>query len=178
MLPELLLRLDGFLEGGGPVLWAIAGVCVLLWSLILERFLFFWVVFPRELRRAEARWFAWAERRCWRAEKVRSAMVSELRLLLGRHLPLIRALIAACPLLGLLGTVSGMIRIFDVMAHLQGADASAMAAGVSMATVPTLAGLVVALSGLACTGQLRRLERRLGERCAGRLGFREEEAAS
>lgn len=177
MLPELLLRLDGLVAGGGPVLWAIAAVSVLLWSLILERFLFFWFAFPRELRRVETHWQTWAGRRCWRAEKVRGALVSELRMRLGRHIPLIRALIAACPLLGLLGTVSGMIRIFDVMAHLQGAGASAMAAGVSMATIPTLAGLVVALSGLACTGQLRRLERQLGERSAARLDFLGEGAA-
>lgn len=63
-------------------------------------------------------------------------------------LPLIRTLIAACPMLGLLGTVTGMIEVFDVMALTGTGDAQAMAAGVSRATVPTMAGMIVGISGL------------------------------
>jgi biopolymer transport protein ExbB len=59
----------------------------------------------------------------------------------------IKALIAICPLLGLLGTVTGMIAVFDVMTY-SGGNARAMAGGVSMATVPTMAGMVAALSGV------------------------------
>ena len=48
-----------------------------------------------------------------------------------------------------------MIKVFDVMAVLGTSDARAMAAGVSMATIPTMAGLVVALSGLFFSVRLR-----------------------
>jgi biopolymer transport protein ExbB len=61
---------------------------------------------------------------------------------------LIRILIAICPLLGLLGTVTGMIAVFDVMTYSGGGSARAMASGVSMATVPTMAGMIAALSGV------------------------------
>jgi biopolymer transport protein ExbB len=57
-------------------------------------------------------------------------------------------LIAICPLLGLLGTVTGMIAVFDVMTVSGSGNARAMAGGVSMATVPTMAGMVAALSGV------------------------------
>jgi biopolymer transport protein ExbB len=73
-----------------------------------------------------------------------------------RYLRLIKALIAVCPLLGLLGTVTGMIHVFDVMALLGSGNARAMADGVSMATIPTMAGMVVALSGLFFSSHLER----------------------
>ena len=171
MLLDLFLRLDGFIAAGGVVLWVIGAVSLLLWSLILERFLFFWFSYPRVMQRAEREWADWAGQRGWRSERVRGALLSELRVLLWRNIALIRTLIAMCPLLGLLGTVIGMIRIFDVMAFLQGGDATGMAAGVSLATIPTMAGLVVALSGILFIGRLARLAQRLGERSALRLDF-------
>ena len=67
---------------------------------------------------------------------------------LKRNVGLIKALIAICPLLGLLGTVTGMVSVFDVMTFSGTGNARAMAAGVSKATVPTMAGMVAALSGV------------------------------
>ena len=69
---------------------------------------------------------------------------------------MIGALIAICPLLGLLGTVTGMIEVFDVMAMLGSGNPRAMAAGVSKATIPTMAGMVVALSGYYLNIRLKR----------------------
>ena len=57
----------------------------------------------------------------------------------------------SAPLFGLLGTVTGMIEVFQVMAFNGGGDARAMAGGVSKATLPTMAGMVVALSGVFAT---------------------------
>jgi len=67
---------------------------------------------------------------------------------LKRNVGLIKALIAICPLLGLMGTVTGMVSVFDVMTFSGSGNARAMAAGVSRATVPTMAGMVAALSGV------------------------------
>ena len=60
----------------------------------------------------------------------------------------IKTCIALAPLFGLLGTVTGMIEVFQVMAFSGGGDARAMAGGVSKATLPTMAGMVVSLSGI------------------------------
>ena len=51
--------------------------------------------------------------------------------------------IALCPLFGLMGTVTGMIEVFQVMAFTGGGDARSMAGGASKATLPTMAGMVV-----------------------------------
>jgi biopolymer transport protein ExbB len=57
-------------------------------------------------------------------------------------------MVAICPLLGLMGTVTGMIEVFDVMAISGSGNARSMASGVSKATIPTMAGMVGALSGV------------------------------
>jgi biopolymer transport protein ExbB len=75
-------------------------------------------------------------------------MISKTSVALKNNIALINALIAICPLLGLLGTVTGMISVFDVMTYSGSGNARAMAAGVSMATVPTMSGMVAALSGV------------------------------
>ncbi len=61
---------------------------------------------------------------------------------------MIQTFVALCPLLGLLGTVTGMIQVFEVMAISGSGNARSMAAGVSRATIPTMAGMVGALSGV------------------------------
>ena len=82
------------------------------------------------------------------AEMVMTARAKEVRIESRRFLLLIKTLMAVLPLLGLLGTVTGMIAVFDVMAFAGTGNARLMAAGVSKATIPTMSGLVAALSGL------------------------------
>ena len=66
----------------------------------------------------------------------------------------IKTLVAAAPLFGLLGTVTGMVEVFDVMAITGSSNARAMAAGISKATLPTMSGMVASLSGLFFIAQL------------------------
>ena len=65
-----------------------------------------------------------------------------------QYLMIIKTMVALCPLLGLMGTVTGMIEVFDVMAFSGSGNARSMASGVSKATIPTMAGMVGALSGV------------------------------
>lgn len=63
-------------------------------------------------------------------------------------LPFIAITAAAAPLLGLLGTVSGMVRTFDVISFLGTGDAKPLAGGISEALLTTFFGLVVAIPAL------------------------------
>jgi biopolymer transport protein ExbB len=94
------------------------------------------------------RWEARSERRSWNAHQIREGMISQFQLSVNRSIPMIQTLVALCPLLGLMGTVTGMIKVFEVMAVSGSGNVRAMAAGVSQATVPTMAGMVGALSGV------------------------------
>ena len=73
---------------------------------------------------------------------------------------MIQTLVALCPLLGLLGTVTGMVNVFQTMAVFGTGNARSMASGVSMATIPTMAGMVGALSGVFLVTILTRQARR------------------
>jgi len=162
-----------FIDQGGPVLWVIFAACLLLWLLILERAWFVRITWPRRARRVVAEWNARQDCCSWRAKKIREATVSEVSMALHASLPLIQMLVALCPLLGLLGTVLGMIGVFEVIAVSGNDDAQAMARGVYRATIPTMAGLVVALTGIYFTVRLRRLADRETSRLMGRLTLRE-----
>ena len=137
-----------FIELGGNVLYGIMVVLFLMWTLIFERLWFLYRVYPGRKRAVVTEWEDRADTTSWYAKRIRESLVSEASLALKRNVGVIKALIAICPLLGLLGTVTGMIAVFDVMTYSGGGNARAMAGGVSMATVPTMAGMVAALSGV------------------------------
>ncbi len=145
-----------FMELGGDVLLLIAFVLTIMWIMIIERFLYFATDHKHVVRQTIDRWEARDERRSWHARRVREALISEVRLSATRYLGLIQACVALCPLMGLLGTVTGMIAVFEVMSLLGTGNARAMAAGVSKATVPTMSGMVAALSGLFISVYLQR----------------------
>ncbi|MDW8478919.1 MAG: MotA/TolQ/ExbB proton channel family protein [Xanthomonadales bacterium] len=95
----------------------------------------------------------------WYARRIRELWISQTAVELSRGLSFIRTCVAVCPLLGLLGTVTGMILVFDVMAIVGTGNARAMADGVSQATIPTMSGMVAALSGIYFADRLERLYR-------------------
>lgn len=168
-LLEALASIRDFFEAGGNVLWAILVVTIVMWTLILERIWFFLRDMPRRLAALERQWMERDERTSWYARRIRDGMVSVIANEANRNMLLIKALMAVLPLLGLLGTVTGMIRVFDVMAVLGTANARAMAGGISQATIPTMAGLVAALSGLYFVTMLDRRARNGVERAEDRL---------
>ncbi len=158
-----------FLERGGNVLLAIFGVTLLMWTLILERAWYFRRIQPREVKRALDIWNARSDHVSWHATQVRALLVSEIHLKLSQSISMIKTLVALCPLFGLLGTVTGMIEVFDVMAVSGSGNARAMAAGISRATIPTMAGMVAAISGLIFSSQLERFAREQSASVADRL---------
>lgn len=137
-----------FLELGGDVLVVIAWTIFFMWALIVERFVFFRTKMDKLAQQALDKWEARPERQSWEAFRIRELLISDVRMAANAGLPMIKTLVALCPLLGLLGTVTGMIEVFDVMAVTGTGNARAMASGVSKATVPTMAGMVGALSGV------------------------------
>lgn len=145
---EIWERLRGFLEMGGDVLLLIGVLTFFMWALILERAWYFRTEHKQQVSHALNAWEARGERTSWNARKIRQAMISQVTDRMNSTLPLIKTCIAVCPLMGLLGTVTGMIEVFDVMALTGSGNVRSMASGVSKATIPTMAGMVAALSGI------------------------------
>ena len=76
---------------------------------------------------------------------------------IGRDLLLLSALTAAAPLLGLLGTVIGMVTTFDAVSTHVGNTSVQVSKGISQALITTQCGLVIAIPGLIGAARLRRL---------------------
>ncbi len=142
------LALQGFFDAGGNVLWAIFLATMLMWTLIIERLWFLGRFHPANVARASREWASRPDHDSWASTAIRRQLISGITLAANRHIRLIHALMTLLPLLGLLGTVTGMIQVFNVMASAGTTNPRLMAAGVSAATIPTMSGLVAAISGL------------------------------
>ncbi|MBD3349055.1 MAG: MotA/TolQ/ExbB proton channel family protein [Candidatus Eisenbacteria bacterium] len=187
---EILARTYEYLQQGGWIMIPLATASVVLWTMMLER-----ISFLRSLRNNDvtveeaialvrSRREHQVEGEGLRARVLRNFLarrsgfprldidilrecVMRERKGLGKFLAMIGALVAVAPLMGLLGTVLGMIETFQVISLFGTGNANAMANGISIALITTEAGLLVAVPGLVLSGMLfqqaTRLETRLEE---------------
>lgn len=147
-LIDLWESVRDFIATGGDVLYVVAFALFLMWVLMIERYWYLTSVFPKVSKKIISDWDARTDTTSWYAHRIRDAWISQAADQLGTNMLLIKTLVAMCPLIGLLGTVTGMISVFETMASQGTGNPRLMAAGISMATIPTMAGMVAALSGL------------------------------
>jgi biopolymer transport protein ExbB len=186
---ETLSRAVEFLWQGGWVMAPLIVCSVLMWALIGERLFFFHSLTRQDIQLRDAITMLEEKRSPAKTKGLRAGLVAtfcrqmtghpglDKRILyhcalkqrpaLGRHLAAIAVLASVAPLLGLLGTVIGMIDTFDVIAIFGTGNVKALASGVSVALITTESGLVVAIPGLLLGAylyrQAYRLEMRLQE---------------
>ncbi len=151
------LSLLRFMQQGGQILWWLAAVVTVCWLLVMERAIYLVATFPRVKAQLCARWHGRTDHRSWYAQQIREGWIAKARIELRQNLSLIKLLVALCPMLGLLGTVTGMITVFDVMASQGSSNPKLMASGIALATVPTMAGMVAALAGMFIHARLCRV---------------------
>ncbi len=161
--------LNGFLDRGGPVLFVIMAAAFIMWALIIERVFYFRLSHKDIAADALEKWDARSDHSSEYAHWIKNKLVSEVRQQASQNVILLKAVVALAPLLGLLGTVTGMVSVFDLMAITGSSDARAMSAGVSRATIPTMAGMVVSISGLLFTMDLDRKVRREVDKVADQM---------
>ncbi|MGY6277531.1 MotA/TolQ/ExbB proton channel family protein [Methylomonas sp. MgM2] len=148
---------ESVMDLGGPVMWPLLLVSFWLWTLILERYWYMLYRFP---------WLI--SHRALFGDHAHPTLIerTEVRLEIRRYLNLIKTLSGILPMLGLLGTVTGIVETFDLIRIFGNAETRIVARGVSQALITTLAGLVLGLFGLAASHDLNQrssaCERRLG----------------
>jgi biopolymer transport protein ExbB len=147
-LIEVWESVRDFIATGGDVLYIVASVLVIMWVLMLEKYMFLVTAYPGVRDSVIANWDARADTTSWYAHRIRDAWISETCNKLDARMILIKTLVAMCPLVGLLGTVTGMIQVFETMGNQGTGNPRLMAEGISMATIPTMAGMVAAISGV------------------------------
>jgi biopolymer transport protein ExbB len=144
------------LELGGDILLAIIFIALLIWTLVFERLSYLRWVYPGQRQKALLLWQSRGDRSEWYSGHLRTLLVARLNRGLTRNRDMTRTLIKLCPLLGLLGTVLGMLEVFDAVAATGTNNPRSTASGVSKATVTTMAGMVVAIAGLLVSSLVNR----------------------
>jgi biopolymer transport protein ExbB len=194
LLTTQYLHLEDYIRAGGVVMVPLALVSVSMWLLIVDRALFFRRLHhrnmnlqtalehiqdnrlpdPAQYRGAVSLLVARFLMRCSNDRHLDRFILDETVLTLNRslndYLAVIGVLAAVAPLMGLLGTVTGMIGTFDILSIFGTGNAKGMAGGISEALITTQTGLLVAIPGMYMKGFLDRRARNLKQRVA-RAGY-------
>jgi biopolymer transport protein ExbB len=173
-MTELWRTIVQFMERGGLVMWPLALLSVVGLTLIFER-CWFWIVtnnpgrkgryrrvaaYLRQGKTQEASALIEDDRSVYArlvrqllAEGLSDAAATEAieaqRHRMDRYMTTLSTIITAAPMFGILGTVTGIISAFNILAETQTAtDPSKISAGIAEALLTTVAGLVIALTVL------------------------------
>lgn len=165
-----LQELGLFLQQGGLILSSIALLSCLMWLLILERYYFLFWQYPNLSQHVQRHWLSRAEHGSWYAQRIRAGLLGKAQEDLQKYLCLLRVLPQILLLLGLLGTVDGMISIFSVLNFTQ-ANPRNLADGISQALLTTMAGLLTALPGIYFSSALHKRARWELQKLADLLTF-------
>ena len=179
---DFIANIYEYLHPGGPVMVPLIITSVCMWVFIFERVFYFRRVnrddvnleravqilkgrqLPETSKGLRIRVIRNFLEKCTGDKKLDKSILDHCamqeRPQIRRFLSAIAILAAVAPLLGLLGTVTGMITTFDVIALFGTGNAKAMAGGISEALITTQSGLIVAIPGLFMSAFLfRRAER-------------------
>jgi len=181
---DLLAGTLDHLRAGGSVMIPLLVISLWMWLLILVKWLELHNDWKREisLPRCLAEWSEGGLRAAlWQEEiltgymagrsrrddldrRLIQSLVKRQETRIYRYIQTILVLAAVAPLMGLVGTVTGMIFTFDVIAEFGTGNARALASGISKALITTQTGLLVAVPGLFLGNFLRRRAEKTGGR--------------
>ncbi len=188
-MPEFFYHMANYIRAGGIIMVPILLVSFAMWVLIFNRVIFMHRLYIKNISRKEAGELVRTGRLPHEKSRgINSLLVREFykqrsydRVLddflldeavlnitgsMDKYLAVISVLSGIAPLLGLLGTVIGMMDTFDVITVFGTGNARAMAGGISIALITTQTGLMVSIPGLYMSGWLRRRAQNLKSRAA------------
>jgi len=177
---------------GGPVMWPLLACSVVALAVVFERILFWMVVSQRKNQKLINRIFTLTEegdfdtaitdgeassclvcriltsglahRNYGLTQSLEAAAMQEIEKM-KRYLSVLDTIITLAPLLGILGTVSGIIISFDLLGSTGIEDPKAVTGGIAQALLTTAAGLAIAIVALlpynALTRKVERVTRYL-----------------
>jgi biopolymer transport protein ExbB len=89
--------------------------------------------------------------------RIRQAILASSQIELSRMLWLLKSCVVVCPLLGLTGTVAGMITVFEGLSFTGNGNPRLLSSGIFQATIPTMAGMLIGIIGMILRQQILRL---------------------
>lgn len=190
MLIDQYYAVQGYLAAGGVVMVPLLVVSVIMWILIINRMFFLRRLNRKNMTRERAAEyirdgqvpdpkdyqgvvamlvteFQWRRTGNVNIDRhILDETVMSVGSKLEGTLTVIGVLAKVAPLMGLLGTVTGMIITFDIISVFGAGNARAMAGGISEALITTQTGLMVAIPGLYAYNFLTRRAENLKRRVA------------
>ena len=146
MITEIFKTYSNFINQGGPVVLILFIISIYLFILISAKFKFLFI--DVENIRSEYKKNLINLHKDQHYSLNLSILKCDFKNLITKDFYIIQTLIALCPVLGLLGTVTGMIEVFDVVSFFGTGNARALASGITKATLPTMTGMAISIVGL------------------------------
>ena len=133
---------------GGPVLYLLFLLTLLIFTVLINKYYFVFVDKKYWYTNKLDEFFTLYPPETIKLYNVEKTFLSEFRRDSMAGVKLLDGMIGMCPMIGLLGTVYGMIEVFEVLSFLGTGNPRAMSSGVAKATIPTMASMVITLFGL------------------------------
>jgi len=146
MISDIFKTYSNFLYQGGPVVLILFLVSIYLFILIAAKFKY--LFFDIALVQAEYKKSLSTIKNDEYLLLNVASLKCDYKTIINKDFYMIQTLIALCPVLGLLGTVTGMIEVFDVVSFFGTGNARALASGITKATLPTMTGMAISILGL------------------------------
>ncbi len=143
-----MLGLAELFDRGGPVLYILFIVTLFIWFIIFSKYLSTSYNNKNWIKNNFDTFSSGVNINRSNIHLFEESFLIHIKRVSTQKLKMLDGLIGLCPMLGLLGTVYGMIEVFEVLAVLGTGNPRAMSTGVAKATIPTMAGMTIALSGL------------------------------
>ena len=157
---QALNQISAFIQQGGTLLWAILLLALTIFALFFERLLYLRFAFPKQLNRWQVKWAKRTDKHSWQAKRIRESLLAQGRLHLNQAQWLLKTCVMVSPLLGLTGTVTGMVLVFDNLSFTGTGNPRLMSSGIFQATIPTMAGMFVAIIGMILQQIISRMIRK------------------
>ena len=141
MLEELFVR-------GGPVLYLLFLLSGLIFYLLVDKYVFIFFKSKNFLISSVYDFSNEYSPSNTDYRFIQNTLISSVKREANKNIKILDGFIGMCPMIGLLGTVYGMIEVFEVLSFLGTGNPRAMSSGVAKATIPTMASMVITLFGL------------------------------
>ena len=141
MLDELFIR-------GGPVLYILFLLTALIFYILVDKYIFIFFKSKEYLTLVMKDFAQDNPPESTEYKFIQNTLISSVRRDANKNIKILDGFIGMCPMIGLLGTVYGMIEVFEVLSFLGTGNPRAMSSGVAMATIPTMSGMVITVFGL------------------------------
>ena len=140
--------LNELITRGGPVLYLLFILTLIIFYIVFNKYFFVFVEKKEWLSSKLDNFINSNPPDSIKLVQVEKTFLSEFNRTSHQNIKLLDGLIGMCPMIGLLGTVYGMIEVFEVLSFLGTGNPRAMSSGVAKATIPTMASMVITLFGL------------------------------